>query len=50
MSWQETFEIKTGERIAQIIFESFKQPLFNEVVQIQETERSSGGFGSTGVN
>ena len=46
----EPFEIKSGERIAQIIFESFKQPLFNEVKQIQETERSSGGFGSTGVN
>jgi len=46
----EPFEIKSGERIAQIIFESFKQPLFNEVKQIQETERSTGGFGSTGVN
>lgn len=46
----EPFEIKSGERIAQIIFESFKQPLFNEVKQIKETERSEGGFGSTGVN
>jgi len=46
----EPFEIKSGERIAQIVFESFKQPLFNEVIQIQETERSNGGFGSTGVN
>lgn len=49
-SSNEPFEIKSGERIAQIVFESFKQPLFNEVKQIDETERSSGGFGSTGVN
>ena len=44
------FEVQKGDRIAQIIFEQFKFPNFNEVCEITETERSSGGFGSTGVN
>ena len=42
------FEVQRGDRIAQIIFEQFKYPNFNEVSEITETERSSGGFGSTG--
>jgi dUTP pyrophosphatase len=44
------FEVQRGDRIAQIIFESFKYPSFHEVSEISETERSSGGFGSTGLN
>jgi len=44
------FEVQRGDRIAQVIFEQFKYPNFNEVNEITETERSSGGFGSTGVN
>ena len=44
------FEVQKGDRIAQIIFEQFKYPNFNEVSEITETERSSGGFGSTGLN
>ena len=43
------FEVQKGDRVAQLIFESFKFPLFNEVTEISETDRSSGGFGSTGV-
>lgn len=44
------FEIKRGDRVAQMIFESFRFPLFNEVSSLNETERSSGGFGSTGIS
>ena len=44
------FEVQKGDRIAQIIFEQFKYPTFNEVSEIIETKRSSGGFGSTGLN
>ena len=44
------FEVQRGDRIAQIIFESFKFPVFKEVSVLSETERSSGGFGSTGLN
>jgi dUTP pyrophosphatase len=43
------FEVQRGDRIAQIIFEQFKYPNFSEVTEITETDRSSGGFGSTGV-
>lgn len=44
------FHIKKGDRIAQVIFESFRFPEFNEVSKVDETDRSSGGFGSTGIN
>lgn len=44
------FEIKRGDRIAQVIFESFRYPEFTEVESLDDTNRSSGGFGSTGVN
>ena len=44
------FEVQKGDRIAQIIFEQFKYPNFNEVREITETSRSGGGFGSTGLN
>lgn len=43
------FEVQKGDRIAQIIFEQFKYPNYNEVSEITETDRSCGGFGSTGV-
>ena len=45
----ENFEIRTGDRIAQLILEKFE---FHEVIQvdsINETLRGAGGFGSTGV-
>jgi dUTP pyrophosphatase len=44
------FEVQKGDRVAQLIFESFKFPLFNEVSSLSETSRSDGGFGSTGVS
>ena len=44
------FEVQKGDRIAQIIFELFKYPNFKEVDILTETQRSSGGFGSTGLN
>jgi dUTP pyrophosphatase len=43
------FEVQKDDRIAQIIFESFKYPSFTLVNEIVETHRSSGGFGSTGL-
>lgn len=41
--------IKHGDRIAQIMFTEFKTPLFQLVEELGDTERGSGGFGSTGV-
>lgn len=44
----ETYIIKRGDRIAQIVFNKVELPNI-EVVQILETtKRGSGGFGSTG--
>lgn len=46
---QETVLIEDGERIAQLIFAEVKQAQFTEVESLTETERGSGGFGSTGI-
>lgn len=41
--------IKDGERIAQIVFMKIETPEIVEVEEIGDTERSTGGFGHTGV-
>lgn len=43
------FEIKKGDRIAQIIFEACHSATLNEAENLDNTLRQSGGFGSTGV-
>ncbi len=43
------FKIKNGDRIAQIIIAPVFQADFYSVKTISETERGSGGFGSTGL-
>lgn len=40
--------VKHGERIAQIMLEDRFDMNFLEVEELEETKRSSGGFGSTG--
>ena len=42
------FEIKKGERIAQAIVAPVIQAKIIEVNELSDTERGSGGFGSTG--
>lgn len=42
--------IADGERIAQLVFERYYAIDFEEVDNLTETERGSGGFGSTGTN
>ena len=44
----EPFEIAPGERIAQMVFARHEVAQFEEVEALDETERGSGGFGSTG--
>lgn len=39
-----------GERIAQVYFEPILDVEFEEVDDISDTQRGSGGFGSTGLN
>lgn len=45
----EPFEVKKGDRIAQFICERIIYPDLEEV-ELTDTERGSGGFGSTGAN
>jgi dUTP pyrophosphatase len=43
------FEVKKGDRIAQLILERCETPPIGEIINlVKETERGSSGFGSTG--
>jgi dUTP pyrophosphatase len=44
----ESFIIENGERIAQMVIAKYEQISFEEVSSLDETQRGSGGFGSTG--
>jgi dUTP pyrophosphatase len=44
----ETFEIKSGDRIAQLVFAQVERVLFTAVDSLGETDRGVGGLGSTG--
>jgi len=46
---KEDFLINDGERIAQLIIAHYMQATWKEVNVLDETERGSGGFGSTGI-
>ena len=43
------FEIKAGDKIAQIVVAPVTQPEIVETEVVDETDRGAGGFGSTGV-
>ena len=45
----EDFVINTGDRIAQIVVAPVTQGVMVEVEALDDTERGTGGFGSTGV-
>lgn len=45
----EDFEIKDGERIAQMVVARHEQINWLETTEISETQRGSGGYGSTGT-
>ena len=47
---QSEFEIKKGDRIAQLVCEKIEYPELEECQGLDETERGAGGFGSTGTN
>ncbi len=44
------FEFKRGDRIAQLIIEKCHNVEWQEVNELEDSVRSDGGFGSTGVN
>eukprot|EP00063_Salmo_salar_P008028 XP_013982863.1 PREDICTED: deoxyuridine 5'-triphosphate nucleotidohydrolase, mitochondrial isoform X2 [Salmo salar] len=45
---KETFEVKKGDRVAQLVCERICYPDLQELKTLDETERGAGGFGSTG--
>ena len=46
---EEAFVVRPGDRIAQLIVARFETVEWQEVAELDETSRSSGGFGHTGV-
>ena len=46
---QEAFAVNNGERIAQMVISPVVQAEIEPAEMLTETERGSGGFGSTGV-
>lgn len=44
-----SFVIKRGDRIAQMVINKIEIPNIIEVQELDETNRGSGGFGSTGL-
>ena len=45
----ENYEINKGERIAQMVIAEYTRASWVECDDLNETDRGSGGFGSTGV-
>jgi len=43
------FVIKDGDRIAQLVIAKYEKILWDEVTELKETMRNTGGFGSTGI-
>jgi dUTP pyrophosphatase len=46
----EDFEVNAGERIAQLVIQQVVSAQFIEVVELPDSARGEGGFGSTGRN
>jgi dUTP pyrophosphatase len=44
------FEVKKGDRVAQLVLERIYTPEIVEVENLEESVRGAGGFGSTGVS
>ncbi|XP_062926999.1 deoxyuridine 5'-triphosphate nucleotidohydrolase-like [Mobula hypostoma] len=47
---KKSFEVKKGDRIAQLICERICYPELEELKSLDETERGASGFGSSGTN
>lgn len=46
---EEDFVIERGDRIAQIVVAPVQRGILVEVADLDDTQRGSGGFGSTGI-
>ena len=47
---QEPFEIRRGDRIAQLVILQTPAAALVEVTELDDSERGAGGFGSSGIN
>jgi len=45
----ESFKVKNGDRIAQMVISPVVRAVISEAERLSETERGAGGFGSTGT-
>ncbi|GDX17212.1 deoxyuridine 5'-triphosphate nucleotidohydrolase [Actinomycetes bacterium] len=45
----ENFQVKKGDRIAQLVIQKVENAQFKLVDQLPESDRSTGGYGSTGA-
>ena len=45
---KEAFVVKSGERIAQMVFSKYQRVEWESVNRLSDTERGSGGYGSSG--
>ncbi|MDP2973496.1 MAG: dUTP diphosphatase, partial [Candidatus Diapherotrites archaeon] len=46
----EAFKIEKGKKIAQLVIAKVEEAKVKEVDELDETSRSNGGFGSTGLH
>ena len=44
------FDVKVGDRVAQLLLERVSVPAVEEVQELEATERGARGFGSTGIS
>jgi dUTP pyrophosphatase len=45
----ESFQVKKGDRVAQLVIQKVENAHFKIVNQLPDSERATGGYGSTGV-
>jgi dUTP pyrophosphatase len=45
----ESFQVKKGDRVAQLVIQKVENTQFKVVNQLPDSERATGGYGSTGV-
>lgn len=46
---ENTFQVQTGDRIAQMVIAKHEHILWEQVTELDQTQRGSGGYGSTGI-
>lgn len=45
----ESFQVRRGDRIAQLVIQSYVQASFRPVEQLEDSQRGASGFGSSGL-